>query len=93
MRFNIMEIETLLKENNVEGATYFANPSFKEAILGISHDGRVVYSYSLMIKCLRYFENFTEQEVIEWINVNTVHTIPYMGEKQPIIVYDIEREE
>ena len=35
----------LLNEIGLEGAIIFENPDYDEAIIGVSHDDRVIYSF------------------------------------------------
>lgn len=57
------------------------------AIIGYTEDERLVYDYDKMVRWLAKKESWDEVEAIEWIDYNTIRTIPYMGEKAPIIVY------
>lgn len=84
-----MDIQKILNENEIN-ASYFVNPSYDSAIIGITQDDRVVYSYSGIVRYLIEIEGFTEDEAIDWIEFNVIPTIPYMGELKPVIVYDIE---
>lgn len=80
----------ILNENKelFDGTTIFENPSFYEAVLGHTDNGRIIYSYDKMIECLTKTPyNMDEEEAIEWIDCNTIRTIPYMGNKSPIICY------
>ena len=75
-----------------DGTVILENPSFNEAIVGVSEDGRLVYSYEKMVHQLAEDEFMSEQEAQEFIDYNTVRAIFYMGEKRPIIVYPIEEQ-
>ena len=33
--------------------------------------------------------DWTEEDAVEWIDFNTLRTVPYMGEKAPIIVFPL----
>lgn len=33
--------------------------------------------------------DWTEEDAIEWIDFNTLRTVPYMGNKAPIIVFPL----
>ena len=69
--------------------TLFENPSYDNSILGMTEDGRVVYSYDSMITELSKDENLSVTESIEFINYNTLRCLPYMKEEErPIIVFD-----
>ena len=71
-----------------EEALVFDNPSFVDAFVGMSSDGRAVYSYDKMIECLIAEDGMDYLEAMEFINYNTIRALPYMGEKAPIVVYD-----
>lgn len=62
------------------------NSAFDKSIIGISDDGRVIYSYEKMVQEFMEDEGVDEMEAIEWIDYNTVRALPYMGEGAPIIV-------
>lgn len=59
------------------------------AVIGISHDERLIYDYDKLIKAFMDGDNMTEEEAIEWIDYNTLRTIPYMGNNSPIIMYNL----
>ena len=82
------KIEEMLLDAGCEGAAYFTDPDYAEAIIGTSHDGRCVYSYGRMVECL-VAEGSTEEEAADWIDYNVIRSIPYMGELAPVIVYDL----
>lgn len=44
------------------------------------HDdrGRVVYDYDLMVKCLMDQDGMTEVDAMDWIDYNTIRSLPYM---------------
>lgn len=73
-----------------EDVIYLTNYSYDDALIGISDDNRAVYDYDKMVEWLVKEEGFTEEEAIEWIDYNTIRSLPYMGEKAPIIMYPIE---
>ena len=73
-----------------DGTVILVNPSFDEAIVGVTEEGRLVYSYEKMVRQLAKDEFMCDHEAQEFIDYNTVRAIPYMGEKRPIIVYPIE---
>ena len=63
----------------------FSNPDFPNSIIGISSDDRVIYDYDLMVQDLMKLENLSEVDAIEFINYNTIRSLPYY-EKAPIIL-------
>ena len=70
-------------------AVVFNVPSYDNAIVGLSDDGRVIYDYDLMIKELTNDTALTEDEAIQYIDYNTHRTLRYIEEHvRPIILYD-----
>ena len=86
---NIGELREFLIERGNEDTSFFSNPDFLDAILGINEDGCLVYSYSKMLESLMLSNNMSYEEAVEFIEYNTLRTIPYMGEHAPIIVYNL----
>ena len=35
-------------------------------------------------------DGMTHEDAVEWLDYNTVRSVPYMGEFKPIIIHDIE---
>lgn len=77
----------LLSDLGYEDFIVFENPDYDSAIIGISTDNRVVYDYYHMIWCLVNNEGMDEKSAIDFINYNTIRSIPYIGEGAPIVMY------
>ena len=86
---NVDELRDYLIERGDEETAFFTNPDFIDAIVGISDDGRLVYSYSKMVESLMLSDKMSYDDAVEFIDYNTVRAVPYMGEHAPIIVYHI----
>lgn len=85
--FNSVEdIQEFLLERGDKETAFFSNPDFIHAIIGISNDGRLVYSYVKMVETLMLSDNMSYEEATEFIDYNTLRAIPYMGEKAPIVL-------
>lgn len=67
----------------------FTEPDFSKAVLGITHDNRIVYDYETMIRTLMADDNMTYEEAIEFIDYNTIKTIPYMGAQHPMVLHKL----
>lgn len=67
----------------------FGNPSFDNSIIGIAFDNRVIYPYEKMIMELVEDDLIDPLDAEEFIQYNTLRTIPYMGDKAPIIEFEI----
>jgi hypothetical protein len=85
-----MNAEEKLLDAGYEGIKYLTNYSYDDALIGVSHDGRAVYDYNLMIDWLMDKEGWSDNEAIEWIEYNTIRALPYFGEGAPIIMYGFE---
>ena len=83
------ELKDYLCERGCEETIVFDD--FVEAFIGISHDCRAVYDYNKMIEsyCL-HNEGSTVEDAIDWMEYNTIRSIPYAGEYAPIVVYGVE---
>lgn len=68
---------------------YLINPNYAPAILGISTDNRMMYSYNKMVKYLMEInKDWNYMDATEWIQYIIFRVIPYAGDYPPIIVYD-----
>lgn len=65
-------------------------PDYASAFVGISEDGRAIYSYALMIESLMKEDDMNSNEAVEFIEFNTISSLPSLGEKAPIIMYEID---
>lgn len=65
----------------------FSNLSYKNSIIGISYDNRVIYDYDLMIEELMEEEDLSFEDALEFLEYNTLRALPYMGGDAPIILY------
>lgn len=61
---------------------------FDSAIIGVSHDDRVVYDYDEMVVGFAEENGITEEDAIDFIEFNTIRSLPYV-EDSPIIVHRI----
>ena len=79
------EIRNLLPED----ALVFDNASYDNSIIGTTFDGRAIYDYDLMIIELMEDDNISEADAIDWIDYNTLRSIPYAGEKAPLVMMKV----
>lgn len=63
---------------------------YDEALVGVSEEGRAIYDYYLMLDCLAKRDGMTHEEAAEWIDYNTIRSLPYMGAMAPIILYPLD---
>ena len=79
----------LLCDMGYEESIVFDNPSYDDAIVGVTTDGNVVYDFNLMVDSLMNHEGMNESDAIEFIEYNTIRAIPYAGEFAPVVMYSI----
>lgn len=87
-----------IESRGFEDTIILDDPSFDDAIIGITEDGHLIYNYDSMVNHMvdSYIkEGINEDEAytsaIEWISYNTIRAIPYMKSygKEPIIAYSL----
>ena len=79
-----------LVEMGYEGMSYFTDPDYDDAIIGVDQDGRIVYDYDKMVDSLVKEDGMSREDAIEFIEYNTVRTIPYMGSMAPVLLHRID---
>lgn len=76
-------------EETAPNAVIFTNPSFDCSIIGLTENGSVVYSYDEMVKELMFDDGLTMEEAAEFIDYNTLRTLPYIEEQvRPVIIFN-----
>ena len=80
-----MAINKDIREALPEDSMVFDNASYDNSIIGVSTDGRVIYSFSKMVEELMADNGWSEIEAIEWVEYNTIRALPYLGPNAPII--------
>lgn len=68
-------------------AIVFDNHAYDNSIIGTTFDGRAIYDFDKMAEELMNDEGWSEEEAVEWLEVNTLRSLPYAGEKAPLVVY------
>ena len=84
------ELKELLHELGHDDTVVFDSPSYLDAIIGLSDEGALCYSYEKMIECLMKEDNIEYEEAMEFIDYNTIRALPYTTSvgTRPIIIYD-----
>ena len=87
---SVEELCEYLEEQQHEGTIFFENPSFVKAITGITDSGQLIYDYNLMIESAMEDEGWEYEDAVDWIEYNTLRSIPYMEDGvRPIISFPI----
>lgn len=79
----------LLVEIGYEDAVVFENPSYDDAIVGVTTNGEVVYDYSLMVECL-VSDGMSVTDAMEFIDYNTLRALDYCTTSKPIVIHRLE---
>lgn len=66
----------------------FENPSYADAIIGISDDNRLIYSYDKMIEHLMIAENMSDIDAVDFIEYNTMDSLSSVS-NPPIVMHSI----
>lgn len=85
-----MNAEERLLDAGFEDVVYFANPDYDDALIGVDTNNRAVYDYSKMVEWLIEKEDCTEEDAVDYIDYNTIRSLPYMGEHAPIVMYPLD---
>ena len=79
------EIRDLLPDDSI----LFDNVSYDNSIIGTTFDGKAIYDYDLMIVELMQDDNISEADAIDWIEYNTLRSLPYAGDKAPLVMMKV----
>lgn len=63
---------------------------FDDAVIGIDINDRLVYSYSKIADLMVATGNVDCEEACEFIDFNIIRGLPYLGDRAPIIMMDID---
>jgi hypothetical protein len=80
----------VLIDKGYDDVIIFSEPSFHNALIGITDDYNAVYDYDLMIEWLMTHEDMDVEEAADFINFNDSF---YYGEHYPVIFYGEDLEE
>lgn len=61
-----------------EDALVFDNPSYDDAIIGVSADGKVVYDYEMMVRSLMTEDGMSVEDAADFVNYNSIRAASYM---------------
>lgn len=73
-----------------EGATYFANKEFEDAIIGVTDDGRFVYDFWKMVESTMKDSDCDADEAFDYVSSGVANFVPAMGGKYPVIFYGLD---
>ena len=87
---DVKELKDLLNELEYKDTVVLENPSYLNAIIGITDEGALCYSYEKMIECLMEEDKMEQEDAMEFINYNKIRALPYASSMgvRPIVVYN-----
>ena len=75
-----------LADAGYEDVLIFENPSYDDALVGVTETGQAVYDFFKMVDWLCNHDGMSDEEAVEFIEFNTIRALPYY-ENSPIIIY------
>lgn len=91
MKENFKQKRQALIDLGLEDSIVFENPDYDSAIIGYdANNYRIIYDFQKMIEYLIENDGMSYEESVEFIEYNTLRSIPYAGDKAPIILNRIE---
>lgn len=76
-----------IRERLDDGALVFDNPAYDNAIIGQIFDGRAIYDVDAMAEELAADDEITAEEAMDFIDYNAIRSLPYAGDKAPVVVH------
>lgn len=68
-------------------------PEFDGGLVGVTTDGRLVYSYDKLAEALCEANRWSREDAIDWIEFNTIRSLPYIGARAPVVMNDLDPDE
>lgn len=57
-----------------------------ETLIGVDSENRAVYDYDKMVEWIMKTDKCSYDDAVDWIEYNTIRSLPYIGDKAPIVV-------
>lgn len=84
-----MSVDLIIREQLPINTVVLDGSSFDNSIIGITFDGRAIYSRNRMIEEYMYDNKCSEEDALDWIEYNTIPSVPYMPTPRPLIVEEL----
>lgn len=76
-----------VRERLDDDALVFDNPAYDGSIIGKTFDVRAIYDIEKMADELATDDNISLEEAIDFIDYNAIRSLPYAGNKAPVVVH------
>lgn len=60
-----------------------------ETLIGVDSENRAVYDYDKMVEWIMKTDKCSYDDAVDWIEYNTIRSLPYVGNKAPIVVHPV----
>jgi len=87
---SICTLERYLLKSGKETCLFFSDPLYVTAIIGMSDDHRLVYSFQLMVEALCREEHIGIQEASFRVKSTIARELDDMKGREPIVVYGLK---
>ena len=87
-----MSVNQDIRNKLLPDTVVFDNHAYDNSIIGTTFDGRAIYSFEQMVLELMQDNSYGYEDAVKWIEYNTIHSLPYAGEKRPLVVYTDEEQ-
>ena len=81
-----MAINLNIRGRLPDDAIVFDNPSFDNSIIGVTFGGAAIYDFNSMVAEMMEDEDLSRDDVIDFIEYNTIRSLPYIGDHTPLIM-------
>ena len=82
--------DLVMDEDELDHIIVLEGNEFADGAIGITQDNHLVYSYDKLVEALAEAYG-GEEAAIEWLEYNTIRSLPYMAHvgNEPIIIYEL----
>lgn len=82
--------DMVMDDDELDRIIVLEGDEFADGAVGLTEDNCLVYSYEKLVDSLAK-EYGTETDAIEWLEYNTIRSLPYMGSygNVPIIMHEL----
>ena len=81
------KLREFICEIGYEDSVLFVDPDYDDAIVGVTTEGQIVYDYDKMVADMIVKDDMEGVDAIEFIEYNTIRSLPYSPDPKPIIMY------
>lgn len=83
-------LDEFLSETYGDDVVHFDGPEFDGGIVGVTTDGRLVYSYEKLVESLAEANRWSREDAIDWVEFNTIRSLPYIQGRAPVVMNDLD---